>query len=303
MGAFDARQGFTSEVRNAAKGESMILITGAGGTVGGELVKRLKDSKVQFRVAFHSSEKAERAAAAGMDAVVMDFQKPATIAPALRGVEKLFLLSPPNQPELEKPVVEEARKAGVRHLVKLSSWGAESEAYTFGRDHRAIEKLIEASKIPFTFLRPNGFMQNFLSLAATIKGQRAIHFPAGDSRYSMIDVRDVAAVALRVLAASAHQGKAYRLSGPESLSHEDVAEKLSRVLGRKITYLDSPPAEFKKALLGFGLDEPYAESILDLYRYYQTGAAAAVTPDVEHVTGKKPTSFEQFVRDHAGAFE
>src|SRR6185436_19052635 len=181
-----------------------------------------------------SSEKAEQAAAGGLDAVVMDFAQPATIAAALRGVEKLFLLSPPNRPELEKPVVEEARKAGVRHLVKLSAWGAESEAHSFGRGHRAIEKQIEAAKIPFTFLRPNGFMQNFLQAAGTIKSQRAIHFPAGDSRYSMIDVRDVAAVALRALTGPAHQGKAYRLSGPESLSHEDVAEKLSRVLGRKI---------------------------------------------------------------------
>src|SRR6185369_6837224 len=121
-----------------------------------------------------------------------------------------------------------------------------------------IEKQIEAAKIPFTFLRPNGFMQNFLQAAGTIKSQRAIHLPAGDSRYSMIDVRDVAAVALRALTGPAHQGKAYRLSGPESLSHEDVAEKLSRVLGRKISYVDLPPAEFKEALQGFGLPAAYA---------------------------------------------
>src|SRR5262245_64204671 len=108
----------------------MILITGAGGTVGSEMVKRLKDSQVQFRAAFHSKEKVDRAAAAGIDAVVLNFTHPETIAPALPGVEKLFLLSPPNQPQLERPVVEEARKAGIQHLVKLSVWAAETEAYT-----------------------------------------------------------------------------------------------------------------------------------------------------------------------------
>ena len=130
----------------------MILVTGSTGKVGSELVKALREERTPFRAAFHSPEKAEKERASGLD-TVLDYARPETLPPALAGVERLFLLSPPGSTRLEAAVVEAAKKAGVRRIVKLSVWGAEDEAFFFAREHRAIERIVEASGIPFTFLR------------------------------------------------------------------------------------------------------------------------------------------------------
>src|SRR2546426_5219836 len=200
-------------------------------------------------------------------------------------------------------IVTGAGGNGGRKIVKLSVWGAPSEAFTFARAHRAIERKIEKSGIPFTFLRPNGFMQNFVAAhASTIKNQGAFYAPARDSRISFIDVRDIAAVAAAVLVGAGHEGKAYGLSGPEAPTHAEIAEKFSRALGKPVRYVDLPDNDYVRALEGFGLSSAYARAILDLHHYYRTGAASAVTPDVERITGKKPISFERFIQDHAASF-
>lgn len=274
----------------------MILVTGATGKVGSELVKRLETEKVPFRAGVR------HAGNLGMDSVAFDFDKPETFGPALTGVEKLFLLTSGGT-EREAAAVDAAKKAGVQHLVKLSVWGAEGEDFVFGRAHREIEKKIEASGIPYTFLRPNGFMQNYLIQAATIKSQGAFYLPARDSRYSVVDVRDVGAVAAKVLMSTGHEGRAYTLSGPESLSNAEIAEKLSRAAGRTLTYVDVPEAQFRKSLIEMGTPEPYADAYIDLIHYYIRGKAAAVTPDIERVTGKEPRTFDEFARDFAAAFQ
>ncbi len=257
----------------------MILVTGATGKVGEELVKKLREAKIPFRAGVRSPERVS-----GLDTVLFDYDRPETFAPALRGVGKLFLLTSGGT-ERESPVVDAAKKTGVKHIVKLSVWGAESEAFTFARAHRPIEKKIEVSGIPYTFLRPNGFMQNFVTMAATIKGQGVFYLPARECRYSVVDVRDVASVAAEVLTEDGtHAGKTYKLSGPESFSNAEMAEKLSSAIGKKVTYVDLPDAEFKKALLATGVPEPYADALIDLIHYYMTGAAQEITPDVERVT-------------------
>ena len=281
----------------------MIIVTGAGGNVGRQLVGRLKEAGAPLRACFNSPRKAAEARAAGIDAAVLDYAKPETLDPALAGGEKLFLLSPPERTELEPGVVEAARRAGIRKIVKLSVWGTPSEAFSFARAHRAIERKIEKSGIPFTFLRPNGFMQNFVAAhASTIKNQDAFYAPARDSRISFIDVRDIAAVAARVLVDAGHDGKAYGLSGPEAPTHAEIAEKFSRALGKPVRYVDLPDDDYVRALEGFGLSNVYARAILDLHHYYRNGAASAVTPDVERITGRKPISFQQFIQDHAASF-
>jgi uncharacterized protein YbjT (DUF2867 family) len=272
----------------------MILVTGATGKVGSELIKQLETGKEPFRAGV-------RRGGIGMASVAFDFDKPETFGPALTGIERLFLLTSGGT-EREGPAVAAAKKAGVRHIVKLSVFGAEGEGFAFGRKHRAIEKKIEASGIPYTFLRPSGFMQNFLAQAASIKSQGAFYLPAGDSRSSLVDVRDVGAVAARVLTSGGHEGKAYALSGPESLSNAEVAEKLTRALGRKVTYVQPPEAEFRKSLIGMGMSAAYADDYIDLLNYYIAGKGAPVTPDVEKVLGKKPGTFEEFARDFAPAF-
>src|ERR1051325_6765228 len=137
----------------------MILVLNAGGNIGKALVGELQSRGAEFAAAYGAPEQGAAAQQSGLKAVAADFARPETLDAALAGVEKVFVVAPPspNLEELESNVVAAARKAGVRHLVKLSVWGAESEAFLFGRPHRAVEKRIEAAGIPYTFLRPTGF--------------------------------------------------------------------------------------------------------------------------------------------------
>ena len=144
-------------------------------------------------------------------------------------VESVFIVAPPapNLEELEGNAVDAARAVAVKHIVKLSVWGADLGEFLFAKPHGAIEKRIQASGIPYTFLRPTGFMQNMLANAPTIKSQGAYYALAGVARVAEIDFRDIARVAAVTLLEEGHAGKAYELSGPEAMSHSERAEVLS----------------------------------------------------------------------------
>jgi uncharacterized protein YbjT (DUF2867 family) len=280
----------------------MIAVTGASGKVGAELTKCLQAIGTPFRACFRSPARAEEAKAAGVNTATLDYARGETLAPALEGVETLFLLSPPDSTALEEAVIAAAKKAGVLRIVKLSVWGAEAGAFAFARAHRAIEEKVEASGIPYTFLRPSGFMQTYLLFAPTIRAQSAFYLPARDSRYIMVDTRDVAAVAAKVLTEPGHAGKAYTLTGIDVLSNSEVAEKLSRAVGRTIAYVDVTEEQFLDAATASGMPRQLAEDIVDLQRYYISGAMVGATPWVERLTGRRPSGFDQFARDYADGF-
>jgi uncharacterized protein YbjT (DUF2867 family) len=279
----------------------MILITGASGNVGREVVKQALAVGLKIRATFHSPAVAAQAPE-GLEGVIMDYAKPETIRPALEGVEKIFLVGPPVRelPALEANFVEEVRTAGPKHIVKLSALGGRESMFQSG--HRDSEENIEASGPPYTFLRPNGFMQNLVNYnAGTIGSQNAFYGCQGSGAVTMIDIRDIAAVVVIVLAATGHEGKSYALTGGEALTNEQVAEKISRVAGRKISYVDLP-AQFKKTILSTGAPEWSADALIDLQRLYREGRASLVTDDIERLTGHKPITFDQFARDYVFAF-
>jgi uncharacterized protein YbjT (DUF2867 family) len=276
----------------------VILVTGATGKVGRELVKELRSAGAPFRVGARSPEKVSE-----MDAVLFDFDRPETFGPALAGADKLFLLTSGGT-QREAAVVDAARKAGIKHIVKLSVWDAEKDAFVLGRHHRAVEQKIEASGLPWTFLRPNSFMQNFTTAhAPPIRSQGAFYPYGHDAKISVIDARDIAAVAATALTGSGHAGKAYKLSGPEALTNQQMAQKLTKAIGKTVKFVDLPDTEYVKALVAAGVPPAYAEALADLSRYYTTRAGALVTPEVERVIGRKPISFDQFVRDYAGVWQ
>ena len=281
----------------------MILITGASGNVGSEVLKQALAVGLKIRATFQSPDKAAKAPA-GMEGVIMDYAKPDTIRPALHGVEKIFLVGPPvrDLPAMEANFIKEVRAAGPKHIVKLSALGGRESMFPSG--HRHSEENIEASGLPYTFLRPNAFMQNLVNYnAGTIRSHNAFYGCQGNGAVSVVDIRDIAAVAVMVLAATGHEGKSYALTGGEALTNEQVAEKISRVAGRKISYVDLPPAEFKKAILSTGTPEWSADALLDLQRLYREGKASLLTDDVERLTGRKPITFDQFAHDYAFAFQ
>ncbi len=280
----------------------MILITGASGNVGREVVKQALAVGLTIRATFQSPHIAARAPA-GLEGVIMDYTQPATIRSALQGVEKILLVGPPvrDLATLEANFIKEARAAGGKHIVKLSAVGGRESMFPSG--HRDSEENIEASGLPYTFLRPNGFMQNLVNYdAGTIRSRNAFYGCQENGAVSVVDIRDIAAVAVIALVATGHEGKSYTLTGGEALTNAQVAEKISRVAGRKISYVDLPPAEFKKAILSGGTPEWSADALVDLQRLYREGKASLVTDDVEWLTGRKPITFDQFARDYAFAF-
>jgi uncharacterized protein YbjT (DUF2867 family) len=278
----------------------MILMTGATGTVGRELVKQLKASGAPFKIAASSPEKVEKARAKGLDAVLLDYTRPETFAQAVEGMDTLFLLSPPGLCDREALLVDAAKQAGVKHIVKLSVAHADREDYIFGCEHRASEKHIEASGIPYTFLRANSFMQNFVNeYGQSIRVQGAFFLSQADARVAHIDVRDIAVVATKMLNEPTRRNRTYTLTGPESLSNFDIADKLSTALGRNITYVPVTDDELRKAMKEAAAPDALIEGVVDLMRYYREGNAELVTDDVERVTGRKPISFDHFARDYA----
>jgi uncharacterized protein YbjT (DUF2867 family) len=281
----------------------MVLITGASGNVGKEVLKQIAQTRVQVRAAFQSESKAT-AARSGVQTVTVDYNQPETLRIALKAVERVFLVGPPTAqlPALERKAMEVIAQSGVRQVVKLSAMGGREAM--FPRQHAQSEDYIQSTGVPYTFLRPNGFMQNMVNYnAPTIKTQDAFYGSEGDGRVSHIDVRDVAAVAVKALTEDGHAGKAYILTGPEALTNSAIARILSDELGREIRFINLPPTKLRDALLSASIPEWNADALLDLQRLYREGKAATVTRDVEQILGRKPINFAQFFRDYRYAFE
>jgi len=276
----------------------MICVTGAGGTLSSEVIRQL-EQKAPFRAAYFSDKAAESARARGIDAVVIDYNQPETLRAAFQGCERLFLLGPNalNQTELELNAVEAAKAAGVRHIVKQSVMGAAEEAYSLANIHRPVEKAIEASGLAWTFLRPNSFMQNTVTfMAQTIRAEGAFYSASGQARISHVDVRDIAAVAVTALRAPGHEGRIFTLSGPEALTYDDMADELSKALGRDIRHISLPPADLKAGMLAEGMPAAIADRMLDLERYFRDNRASRITEDVRQVTGREPRRFAEYVQ-------
>ena len=228
-----------------------ILITGASGNVGKEVLKQIAQTGPQVRAAFQSVNKA--AAPSGVEIVTVDYNQPETLRTALKGVERVFLVGPPTAqlPALERKAMEVIAQSDVRQVVKLSAMGGREAI--FPRQHAQSEDYILSSGVPYTFLRPNGFMQNIVNYnAPTINAQNAFYGSEGDGQVSQIDLRDVAAVAVRALTEDGHVGKAYTLTGPQALTNREIAQILSDKLGREIRYINLQPAQLKDALLSAG---------------------------------------------------
>jgi uncharacterized protein YbjT (DUF2867 family) len=275
----------------------MILVTGSSGTIGSELVKELTLAGAAVRAGYRTRPPS----APGVQGMRLDLATGEGLDAAVAGTDAVFLLvgEMSDQTAAGIRVVESARRAGVKRLVKLSVFGAEREAYSFARIHRPAERAVEASGIPYTLLRPVSFMQNFVTYYGdTIRQQSAIYLPCGDAREGHVDARDIARVAARVLTSAGHEGKSYVLTGPELLSYSEAADKLSAVLGRTIVYVNVSEADHKKSLLEMGVPADSVDKLLDLYRFIREGRASATSTAIKDVTGRDPISFDQFAREH-----
>ena len=215
----------------------------------------------------------------------------------------MFVLAGPHESEVEsnRNAVDAARDAGVRLLVRSSILGSDPESPArFIRDHGIADRYLRDSHVPHVILRPNLFVENVRdNNMPSIGLDGNVYVNAGEARISMVDTRDVAAVAAAVLTETGHDGMSYDVTGPEALSYVDVAETLTAVLGRTVTYVDVPDDAVRQSLLGFGLGAWMVDGLVELYQEYRRpgtdGYASALSDTVQRLTARPPRSLAQFL--------
>lgn len=284
----------------------MILVTGATGTNGIEIVKLLSRSSVPCRALVRNPEKISIFSdLPGVEVVQGDLSRPESLASALEGVDRALLCSAigPDLVQLQGNFIRAAKGAGVRHVVKFSGMDADPHSeWRFLRWHGIAEQELENSGLAFTHLQPNQFMQVYFRFQATIVSQGKFYAASKDSLVSPVDVRDIAAVAVAALTGADHEGKKYVITGPEALTYFDVADKLSAAVGKRISYVDVPLEAAKQAILDTGAPAWFAEGQAEQFRFRWQGKQSRVTSTIADVAGKKPTSFEDFAREYASYF-
>ncbi|RYZ48725.1 MAG: SDR family oxidoreductase [Sphingobacteriales bacterium] len=283
-----------------------ILVTGATGTVGSATIKALEESDIIVRAGVHSIIKGERLKHPQVELVEIDFSRPETIEAAMTGVEKLFLITPfsETQVEMARCLIDQAKKCGIKHIVRLSAMGADAEpGIQLGRWHREVEKMIEESGIPYTHLRPASFMQNFANFySGNIQNDDHIFLPLGQGKISYIDARDIADVAKKVLLTDQFYNQAITLTGPQALSVADIAHQISHVAGRQIHYQEITDEEAKEAMLNHQVPKNLADAMNELHALGKAGYCSGITSGVQEITGRKPRDFHQFAHDYKSCF-
>jgi len=281
-----------------------VLVIGATGRIGGELVKLLAQNGEPVLAATRNPKMILSKFPNTIKGVEFDYEKPQTFAPALVGVEKIFLIVRPGDNHSDKaaiPLIDAAKKAKVQLIVDLTAMGVEQDD-TFML--RVMEKYIEESGISYTHLRPNWFMQNFDTgpMFADIKATGALHLPAAEAKVSFIDLRDIAAVGFKVLTESHHAGKAYTLTGKEPLSYSQAVEKISRVAGKQISYIPISEDIARASLSKGGVPTELIERWTDFYRKVRQGDCSPVSAAVEILLGRSPILFDQYVKDYEASW-
>ncbi len=280
----------------------MILVVGANGTVGTQVVARLRDAGRRVRVLARDPAKAAKHGGE-VEIVQGDLARPETLGPAFEGAAKVFLLSA-GPAQLELNAIDAARAAGAAYVVKLSSmgFGPARDALNIGNWHRTVEAYLASSGMAWTILLAGGFAANALGWAPTIRAQGAAFAANGDGKVAVVDPRDLAAVAAKALIEPGHEGKRYELTGPAALSSAEQVAIIGAAIGKPLRYIDVPPEAARDAMLQRGMPAVLAENMLEVMAAIKANGAATVTSDVARVLGRAPRTFEAWATDHADAF-
>ena len=274
-----------------------ILVTGATGNVGAEVVKGLLDAPVHVVAGLRNPER--EAMPPAVEVRPLDFEDSATWPRALAGIGCLFLVRPPQLSNVDAtlgPFLEAAKRRGVEHVVFLSLLGVEKNPVV---PHRAIEAKIRELGFAYTMLRASFFAQNLdTTHRAEIRDRSEIFVPAGRGRTSFVDVRDLAAVGVKALLGELPPNQAYPLTGAEAFTYDEVARMLSDELGRPIRYANPSMLNFVLQKRREGVPWAFALVMLGLYTTCKLGLAAKITPDLGELLGRPPISMRQYIRDY-----
>ncbi|MFJ7498002.1 NAD(P)H-binding protein [Streptomyces sp. NPDC097727] len=279
-------------------------MTGATSTVGRSLIDQLLNADAPVRAVTRHPSTAHLPP--GVDVVQADLGDPAGLPAVLEGVDRVFLLSNgPATPEHDANLTHAAARAGATHLVKLSSGRVDDSTATdpIPTWHRAGEQAVRDSGLAWTMLRPLGFMSNALHWADTVREHDTVYAPHGQSRIALIDPRDIAAVAAAVLTTGGHEGRVYRLTGPEALSPVEQVGILAEVLGRPLRHVETSPAAARQAILDQGVPAAMTDAIMALRAAALEPFTSVLHPDVEEVTGTPARTFRDWALRHRAVFE
>lgn len=282
----------------------VIGVTGAPGNVGTPLVHNLLAQGERVRVLARRPDAAREVFGerAGLEYAELEFGRRVTYVAAFQGLSRLFVVRPPQLSTVARdmvPAVDVALGAGVTHMTLLSLQGANRQPWV---PHAKLEAYLRHSGAAWTFLRPSFFLQNLTTTHLPELRQGEIFVPAGQGRTSFVDVRDVAAVAARVLTSDGHAGQAYELTGAEALTYSQVAERLTAAAGRPIRYTDPSPLAFYRRLRARGLPAAQLLVMEAIYGAARFGLAAHVSPDSARLLGRPPISVDEFARHAAPLF-
>lgn len=280
---------------------SKILVTGSTGTVGSRLVRELVSRGQSVRAFARSGDRFRFDSR--VEIAVGDFADKESLRKALDGVSKLYLLSPGlGVEENESNALEAAKAAGIELLVKHSVSGAQYKVSDIPRWHRASEERIEASGIPYVFLRPGAFDSNALYWADTIKSHDTVYSNLADTALPVIDPDDIAAVAAVVLTTQGHVGKAYELSGPETITTQQQVDTIGSLLGRPLKYVAVPDDAARQSMLGMGMPPIYVEAMIGLTQTLRNFGRIEPTTDVQTILGRSARTFRQWAETNIAAF-
>ncbi len=285
--------------------QAKLLIAGATGTNGRELLKQLSKHGIKARALVRDAAKAAGHASETVELVQGDLADPASLETAFEGIDKAYIVTAIHKDTVRgfKNFFEAAEAASVIHLVKFSAYGADvNSASEVLRQHGHSDKALIKCGIPYTILRPNAFYQNMLWQAGSIRSTGQFFLPVGDARVSKGDVRDVAEATVRILSEEGHENKAYDLTGPESISYYDVAYTLSQALKKPVTYVPVTVDAARTFMLDSGMPEWDANVVAEIQGVFATGIYAPVTDDLEQLLGHRPRTFTEFARDHVQVF-
>jgi uncharacterized protein YbjT (DUF2867 family) len=276
----------------------MILITGANGTTGSEVVRQLAAAGRPTRALLRSRENAAMLPKAGVEIALGSFADIASLDAAMKGVEAVYMISfeDPDQLALQANVIEAARRAGVRMIARLSASSADAQSPDpLIATHGKGDLQLAGSGLGHVLIRPQWFNQNFLTYCPG----GFLRLPAGEARLPFVDVRDVAAVAIKAMTEPGHDGKAYVLTGPEALSHNDVVAILSQAIGKRFIYEDIPPETYRRQLISEGTTEFGADLVLDLFDRMKQRGTAPVSDDIAKLLGRPAIAFRPFAQHYA----
>ena len=282
-----------------------VLVTGATGNVGREVVRLLSDLDYPVIAAVRNPIEASKSISSNIRCVFFDFTNPETFTDAFAGINKLFLVRPPAIANIHKitPALNAAKKVGIEEIVFLSIIGADKNRIV---PHYAIERAIEQLNIPATFLRCSFFMQNLNTThREDIRRRGRLFMPAGNGRTSFIDVRDIAAVAVNILTDEQDRAKgellsnrAYDLTGAVALTYSEVAAIFTTVLSRPIHYTNPSIPTFIWQMLQQGFPLPFVLVMVGIYTTARFGLADLVTSDIQQLLNRSPISIDRYVEDY-----